>query len=89
MKIIVQKYGGTSVGSIEKIKQIATNIKKLKKLQIVVVVSAMAGETDRLVGLINSLSKIPNEREYDQIISTGERVSAGLLALALQSINVK
>ena len=66
MKIIVQKYGGTSVGSIEKIKQIATNIKKLKKLQIVVVVSAMAGETDRLVGLINSLSKIPNEREYDQ-----------------------
>ena len=89
MKIIVQKYGGTSVGSIEKIKQIATNIKKLKKLQIVVVVSAMAGETDRLVGIINSLSKIPNEREYDQIISTGERVSAGLLALALQSINVK
>ena len=68
MKIVVQKYGGTSVSDIKKIKKIALNIKKLKKtgVSIVLVVSAMAGETDRLIKLINSVSDVPNEREYDR-----------------------
>ena len=86
-KIIELKNVNKWFDKFQVLKDIDLNVEKNKK--IVVVVSAMAGETDRLVGLINSLSKIPNEREYDQIISTGERVSAGLLALALQSINVK
>tara|TARA_B100001989_G_C24534727_1_gene463672 strand:+ start:593 stop:1816 length:1224 start_codon:yes stop_codon:yes gene_type:complete len=90
MKIIVQKYGGTSVANISKIKKIASNIKSLKKdkLNLVIVVSAMAGETDKLLNLINSISKIPNGKEYDNIISTGERVSSSLLAMALMEINV-
>ena len=70
MEIIVQKYGGTSVGSIAKIKKIALNIKKLKnkKTAPVVIVSAMAGETNKLIKLVNSISSLPNEREYDQIL---------------------
>ena len=91
MQIIVQKYGGTSVASITKIKKIAQNIKKLKnkKISPVVIVSAMAGETDKLIKLISSISLLPNEREYDQIISTGEKVSSSLLVMALNEINVK
>ena len=91
MEIIVQKYGGTSVGSIAKIKKIALNIKKLKnkKTAPVVIVSAMAGETNKLIKLVNSISSLPNEREYDQIISTGEKVSSSLLVMALNEINVK
>ena len=91
MEIIVQKYGGTSVGSIDKIKKIALNIKKLKnkKTAPVVIVSAMAGETNKLIKLVNSISSLPNEREYDQIISTGEKVSSSLLVMALNEINVK
>jgi len=90
MKIVVQKYGGTSVSDIKKIKKIALNIKKLKKtgVSIVLVLSAMAGETDRLIKLINSVSDVPNEREYDQIISTGEKISSSLLVMALNEINV-
>ena len=77
MNLVVQKYGGTSVGNIKKIKSIARNISTLrKKKSMVVVVSAMAGETDRLDKLTKDIADIPNEREYDQVISTGEKVSA-------------
>lgn len=91
MDIIVQKYGGTSVANIRKIKSIAKNVSKLKKKNksIVIVVSAMAGETDRLHNLTEKISKIPNEREYDEIVSSGEKVSAGLVAMALMDLKVK
>jgi len=90
MNLVVQKYGGTSVGNIKKIKSIARNISTLrKKKSMVVVVSAMAGETDRLDKLTKDIADIPNEREYDQVISTGEKVSAGLVTIALSGIGVK
>ena len=91
MNLIVQKYGGTSVGNIKKSKNIAKNIASLKKQKksIIVVVSAMAGETDRLDKITKKISKIPNEKEYDQVISCGEKISAGLLSIALTEMNVK
>ena len=91
MALIVQKYGGTSVGTTEKIKHIAKNISKKSKLgkSIVIVVSAMAGETDRLDKIARKISGIPNEKEYDQVISAGEKISAGLLSIALIEKNVK
>jgi len=91
MDLIVQKYGGTSVANVKKIKDIARNISTLrkKKKSVVVVVSAMAGETDRLHGLTRNIANIPNEREYDQVVSTGEKVSAGLVAIALSEVGVK
>ena len=91
MDLIVQKYGGTSVGTTEKIKHIAKNISKKSKLgkSIVIVVSAMAGETDRLDKIARKISGIPNEKEYDQVISAGEKISAGLLSIALIEKNVK
>ena len=91
MDLIVQKYGGTSVGTTEKIKHIAKNISKKSKLgkAIVIVVSAMAGETDRLDKIARKISGIPNEKEYDQVISAGEKISAGLLSIALIEKNVK
>ena len=91
MDLIVQKYGGTSVGTTEKIKLIAKNISKLKKLgkSIVIVVSAMAGETDRLDKITKKIADIPNEKEYDQVISAGEKISSGLLSIALIERKVK
>ena len=91
MDLIVQKYGGTSLANAEKIKYIAQNISKLKKQKksIVVVVSAMAGETDRLYDITKTIATIPNEKEYDQVMSSGERVSAGLLSMALMEIKTK
>tara|TARA_B100001029_G_C15063451_1_gene460834 strand:- start:2162 stop:3385 length:1224 start_codon:yes stop_codon:yes gene_type:complete len=91
MDLVVQKYGGTSVANTKKIKNIARNIQKLRKRKksLVVVVSAMAGETDKLHNLTKDISKIPNDRECDQIISTGEKVSAGLVTMALLEIGIK
>ena len=91
MDLVVQKYGGTSVGSIKKINFIAHNISKLRKQKksVVVVVSAMAGETDRLDKITRRIAKIPDEKEYDQVISSGEKISAGLLSIALIAMNVK
>lgn len=91
MDLVVQKYGGTSVGSIKKINFIAHNISKLRKQKksVVVVVSAMAGETDRLDKITRRIAKIPDEKEYDQVISSGEKISAGLLSIALIEMNVK
>jgi len=83
--IIVQKYGGTSVGSIERIEHIAEKIIKTKQAghQVVVVVSAMSGETNRLVNLALSVYENPEPRELDVLLSTGEQVTIALLAMAL------
>ncbi|MBI4380670.1 MAG: aspartate kinase [candidate division NC10 bacterium] len=86
MSLIIQKYGGTSVGDIERIKLVAERIIQAKSEghDLVVVVSAMAGETDRLLSLAAQVSDAPDERELDVIIATGEQISIGLLALAIQ-----
>lgn len=89
MALIVQKFGGTSVGSIERIRNVAQIVKKEVKRghKVAVVVSAMAGETNKLVGWVSEF-KIRDDREYDTVVSTGEQVTVGLLALALQEIGV-
>ena len=87
--IVVQKFGGTSVGSEERIAAVAKIIKKAsEKNSLVVVVSAMSGETNRLINLANSFGDNPSKREFDALISTGEKVSAALLAMALHQIGV-
>lgn len=88
MALIIQKYGGTSVSSIERIRNVAIRVAqaKKKKNQIVVVVSAMSGETNKLVDLTHQAKEFPIGREYDVVISTGEQVTIGLLALALQDL---
>lgn len=90
MALIVQKYGGTSVGSTERIKNVAKRIAKFQRQghQVVVVVSAMSGETNRLIALTKEIQEQPDPREYDAVISTGEQVTIGLLAMALQDINI-
>ncbi len=89
MSLIVQKYGGTSVGNVERIKNVAGRVAKAKKQghDVVVVVSAMSGETDKLIGLANAVSSNPDEREMDMLLSTGERVTIALLAMALKDLN--
>lgn len=87
--IIVQKFGGTSVGSEERIAVVAKIVKEASKNNpIVVVVSAMSGETNRLIKLAKSFGDNPSKREFDALVSTGEKVSAALLAMALQQIDV-
>jgi aspartate kinase len=91
MGLVVQKYGGTSVGDIERIRNVARRVIETKESgnQVVVVVSAMAGETDRLLNLAHQITKAPDERELDVILSTGEQVSIGLLSLAIQEMGHK
>jgi len=86
--LIVQKYGGTSVGSIERIKAVAERVarRRAKGDHIVVVVSAMAGETNRLFQLAEQLCEVPSARETDVLVATGEQVSAALLAIRLQAL---
>ena len=86
--MLVQKYGGTSVASIERIKQVATRIGRSKRTgnDLVVVVSAMAGETNRLLALAHEISEIPDEREKDVLLASGEQVSVALLTLALKEL---
>tara|TARA_B000000437_G_scaffold53432_1_gene37943 strand:- start:2552 stop:3766 length:1215 start_codon:yes stop_codon:yes gene_type:complete len=89
-EIIVQKFGGTSVGSVERIAEVAKIVEKsAKENNIIVVVSAMSGETNRLIGLAKSFGENPNKREFDALVSTGEKVSASLLAIALNQIGIK
>lgn len=90
MNITVQKFGGTSVGTPERIKAVADRVSELKKTtpHIVVVVSAMGDTTDDLIALSHRISDSPNPREYDALISTGENISAALLAMALQNLGV-
>ena len=85
MALIVQKYGGTSVGSIERIEAVAERVAKHHAAgdQLIVVVSAMSGETNRLLGLAGEISNTPDPREIDMLVSTGEQVSMALLAMAL------
>src|SRR5437868_14783204 len=87
MSLIVHKYGGTSMGSIERIKNVAKRVAKWHDAghQIVVVPSAMSGETNRLIGLAKEIMPQPDARELDMIASTGEQVSVGLLSLALHA----
>ena len=86
MALIVQKYGGTSVGSPERIQAVAERVIRTRKAgdQVVVVLSAMSGETDRLLALAHRVSPHPDERELDLLLSTGERVTIALLAMALR-----
>ncbi len=88
MALVVQKYGGTSVANIEKIKNVAQKVIREKKAgnDVVVVLSAMSGETDRLIALAHSASETPDDREYDSLISTGEQVTVTLLAIVLNSM---
>jgi aspartate kinase len=88
MALIVQKFGGTSVGTIERIKHVAQRVKRHRDAgdDIVVVVSAMSGETNRLIGLAAEISDAPSPREMDVLVSTGEQVTIALLCLALQEI---
>ena len=85
MALIVQKYGGTSVGTPERIKNVAERIVRFKAAghQLVVVVSAMSGETDRLITLVKQVQLDPDPREFDVVVSTGEQVTIGLLCMAL------
>jgi len=85
MALIVQKYGGTSVGTPERIKNVAERIARFKAAghQLVVVVSAMSGETDRLITLVKQVQLDPDPREFDVVVSTGEQVTIGLLCMAL------
>ena len=91
MALIVHKYGGTSVGTVERIQAVARRVAKWKSAghQIVVVVSAMSGETNRLIGLARQIQPEPDPRELDVIASTGEQVTIGLLAMALLQIGIK
>jgi len=86
MALIVQKFGGTSVGSVEKIENVAERLIIAKKAghDVVVAVSAMSGETNRLVEMANQISKKPDPREYDVLVSTGEQVTIALLSMALK-----
>lgn len=86
MGLIVQKFGGTSVANLERIKNVAKRVANTREAgnQLVVVVSAMAGETDRLLALAKEVNPEPSERETDVLVSTGEQVTSALLAIALQ-----
>ena len=91
MALVVQKYGGTSMGSIERIRNVARRVAKTydDNNDVIVVVSAMAGETNRLVALAQEMCEFPSEREYDVLVSTGEQVSISLLAMCLQAMGYK
>jgi aspartate kinase len=88
MGLVVQKYGGTSVANLEKIRNVAERVIRTKEAgnKVVVVLSAMAGETDRLIGLAHGASDSPDEREYDALIATGEMITVALLAIMLNKM---
>ncbi|BAN34900.1 MAG: aspartate kinase [Gammaproteobacteria bacterium] len=91
MALIVQKYGGTSVGNPERIKNVAQRVAKFKMLghQVVVVLSAMSGETNRLIALAKEVQPNPDLREMDVLVSTGEQVTIALLSMALMELGLK
>ena len=88
MALLVQKYGGTSVASVERIKHVAAKVAAAKRAghDVVVVVSAMAGETNRLIALAHEIAELPDEREKDVLLASGEQVSVALLSLALREL---
>jgi len=91
MALIVQKYGGTSVANVERIRAVAERVAKFKMLghQVVVVLSAMSGETNRLIALAKDIQARPDPRELDMLVSTGEQVTISLLAMALKDLGLK
>jgi aspartate kinase len=91
MALIVQKFGGTSVGSVERIGSVAARVAKWRRAgyEVIVVPSAMAGETNRLLALANEVQPQPDPRELDVVAATGEQVTVGLLAMALMKLGVK
>src|ERR1700757_204072 len=90
MARLVMKFGGTSVGDIERIRNVARHVKREVDAghEVAVVVSAMSGATNRLVGWCREASALHDAREYDAVLASGEQVSAGLVAIALQSIGI-
>jgi aspartate kinase len=90
MPVLVMKFGGTSVATIDRIKRAAkrVGVEVAKGNDVIVIVSAMAGETNKLVGFVNEISPLHDAREYDAIVSSGENVTAGLMALTLQEMDV-
>src|SRR5271165_4907053 len=90
MALIVQKYGGTSLGSSDRIKNVAARVAKYRAQgdQVVVVVSAMSGVTDNLLKLAKEIMPLPNERELDMLLATGEQTTIALTAIALHSLEV-
>jgi aspartate kinase len=88
MALVVQKYGGTSVGTVDRIRNVARRVAETRDRgnEVVVVLSAMSGETNKLVGLANEISEFPSEREYDVLVATGEQVTISLLTMCLQSM---
>ncbi len=91
MALVVQKYGGTSVGTTDKIRNVAQRIARTydEGNDVVVIVSAMSGETNKLVALADEICEFPSEREYDVLVSTGEQVTIALLSMCLQSMGYK
>lgn len=91
MALVVQKYGGTSVGNVERIRNVAKRVANTYDAgnQVVVVVSAMSGETNKLVALANEICEFPDTREYDVLVSSGEQVTVALLAMCLKSMGYK
>ncbi|MHB9118822.1 MAG: aspartate kinase [Burkholderiales bacterium] len=91
MALIVQKYGGTSVGDVDRIRKVARRVAKFKARghQVVVVLSAMSGETNRLIGLAKEIQTTPDPRELDVLVSTGEQVTIALLSMALMDLGVR
>lgn len=91
MALVVQKFGGTSVADVDKIKNVAAKVIREKKAgnEVVVVLSAMSGETDKLIALAHKATEFPDEREYDALISTGEQVTVTLLAIVLNSLGYR
>ncbi|WP_295698547.1 aspartate kinase [uncultured Helicobacter sp.] len=89
--LIVQKYGGTSMGDCDRIRNVAQRViqSKVQGNTLVIVVSAMSGETDRLIGFAQHFTPLPNTKEMDMLLSSGERITAALLAIALESMGVK
>ncbi len=91
MALIVQKYGGTSIGTVERIQAAATRIIETKRQgnDVVAIISAMSGETDKLIGLAQQISINPDERELDLLLSSGERISAALIAIAINELGFR
>jgi aspartate kinase len=91
MSLLVQKFGGSSVANLERIRNVANKIKKFKDKgdDLIIVLSAMSGETDRLLNLAKSIDQFPNQREMDVILSTGEQVTVALLSMTLNAMGIK
>ena len=91
MSLLVQKFGGSSVANLERIRNVANKIKKFKDKgdDLIIVLSAMSGETDRLLNMANAIDQFPNRREMDVLLSTGEQVTVALLSMMLNSMGIK